>query len=256
MRTIAIITSKGGTGKTTTAINLGHGLSLCGKRVLIVDCDAQRNVAIAFDVKGGKTLCDLLQYGEVDVIEVRKNLFVIDSGGRDLAELEMILAGRSGRERRLGKALKNLQGCDVVLCDCSPTINLININAITYADEVIIPVSMDYLAQAGARQTIQIVDEINSYSEANTRIFGILGTFYDSRTRLSKDVLDSLREHFPDKLLDTVIHTNTALRECPSFNRTIFEYSPMSRGAYDYYQLTEEFLNRGKEEEIAGPRCI
>jgi chromosome partitioning protein len=256
MRTIAIITSKGGTGKTTTAINLGHGLSLCGKRVLIVDCDAQRNIAIAFDVKGKRTLCDLLQYGEVDVIEVRKNLFVVDSGGRDLAELEMILAGQSNREMRLEKALKNLRGCDVVLCDCSPTINLININAITYADEVIIPVSMDYLAQAGARQTIQIVDEINSYSNSDTRIFGILGTFYDSRTRLSREVLETLRKHFPDTLLDTVIRVNTSLRECPSFNRTIFEYSPMSRGAYDYYQLTEEFLNRGKTEEIARPGCI
>ncbi|MFH1754278.1 MAG: ParA family protein [Candidatus Latescibacterota bacterium] len=256
MKKIAIITSKGGTGKTTTAINLGHGLALCGKRVLIIDCDAQRNVAIAFDTKGNRTLCDLLQYGEVDVIEVRKNLFIIDSGGRDLAELEMILAGQSGRERRLEKALKNLSGCDVVLCDCSPTINLININAITYADEVIIPVSMDYLAQAGARQTIQIVDEINSHSNANTNILGVLGTFYDSRTRLSKEVLDTLRKHFPDKLLDTVIRVNTSLRECPSFNQTIFEYAPMSRGAYDYYQLTEEFLNRGKKEELIRPGCI
>ncbi len=244
MRKIAIITSKGGTGKTTTAINLGHGLALCGKRVLIVDCDAQRNVAIAFDVRGKKTLCDLLQYGDVEVIEVRKNLYVIDSGGRDLAELEMILASQSSRDQRLELALKNLKGCDVVICDCSPTINLININAIIYADEVIIPVSMDYLAQAGARQTIQIIDEINSYSTGATQIMGILGTFYDARTKLSKEVLETLRKHFPNKLLETVIRINTSLREAPSFKRTIFEYSPMSRGAFDYYQLTEEFLKR------------
>jgi chromosome partitioning protein len=244
MRRIAIITSKGGTGKTTTAINLGHGLALCGKRVLIIDCDAQRNVALVFDIKGKKTLCDLLQFGDVEVVEVRSNLYVIDSGGRDLAELEMILAGQSARERRLERALKNLKGCDVVICDCSPTINLININAITYADEVIIPVSMDYLAQAGARQTLQIIDEVNSYSSGNTQIFGILGTFFDSRTRLSKEVLETLKKHFPDTLLDTVIRINTSLREAPSFNRTIFEHAPMSRGAFDYYQLTEEFLKR------------
>lgn len=245
MRKIAIITSKGGTGKTTTAVNLGHGLALCGMRVLVVDCDAQRNVALAFGVRGTKTLCDLLQFGEVEVIEVRENLFVVDSGGRHLAEIEMVLAGKSSRERRLDMALENLRGCDVVICDCSPTINLININAIAYADQVIIPVSMDYLAQAGARQTIQIVDEINEHSSTETTVMGILPTFYDGRTRLSREVLDGLRERFDQRVFNTVIRVNTSLREAPSFNQTIFEYAPMSRGALDYYQLTEEFLSRG-----------
>jgi chromosome partitioning protein len=245
VRKVAIITSKGGTGKTTTAINLGHGLALCGLKVLIIDCDAQRNVAIAFDVKGGKTLCDLLQYGEVDVVEARENLYVIDSGGRDLAEIEMVLAGQSSRERRLELALKNLKGCDIVICDCSPTINLININAIAYAEQVIIPVSMDYLAQAGARQTLEIIEEFNEHSSRATSVLGILPTFFDGRTRLSHDVLDGLRERFDERVFETVIRVNTSLREAPSFNKTIFEYSPMSRGALDYYQLTEEFLNRG-----------
>lgn len=244
MRKIAIITSKGGTGKTTTAINLGHGLALCGKRVLIIDCDAQRNVAISFDVEGRRTLCDLLRKGQVDVIEVRKNLFIIDSGGRELAEIEMVLAGGKNRERRLEFALKNLRGCDIVLCDCSPTINLININAINYVEEVIIPVSMDYLAQAGARQTLQIVDEINGHTSGKTEILGLLPTFFDSRTRLSQEVLEALRTRFKEKVFKTVIRVNTSLREAPSFNQTIFEYSPMSRGANDYYQLTEELLAR------------
>jgi chromosome partitioning protein len=219
---------------------------LCGKRVLIIDCDAQRNIGIAFDSQGRRTLCDLLQYGEVDVIEVRKNLYIVDSGGRQLAETEMVLAGKTNRERRLELALKNLRGCDVVICDCSPTVNLININAIAYADEVIIPISMDYLAQTGARQTIQIVEEINEHSVNQTSIMGLLPTFYDARTRLSKEVLESLRDRFREEIFETVI------REAPSFNQTIFEYSPMSRGALDYYQLTEEFLTRGKEEKIAG----
>lgn len=244
MRKIAIITSKGGTGKTTTAINLAHGLALCGMKVLVVDCDPQRNVAIAFDVKGQRTLCDLLQTGRVDVIEVRQNLFVIDSGGRDLAEIEMVLASRSSRERRLDLALKNLRGCDVVICDCSPTVNLINLNAIVYADQIIVPVSMDYLAQAGARQTLQILEEVNEHAARKTDLLGILPTFYDARTRLSVDVLGALRERFQDKVFNSVIRTNTALREAPSFNQTIFEYSPLSRGAFDYYQLTEEVLSR------------
>jgi chromosome partitioning protein len=252
MHKVAIITSKGGTGKTTTAINLGHGLALCGLKVLIVDCDAQRNVAIAFDVKGEKTLCDLLQTGRVDVVEARENLFVIDSGGRELAEIEMVLAGRSSRERRLEMALKNLRGCDVVICDCSPTINLININAIAFADHVIIPVSMDYLAQAGARQTMQILEEINEHSQSPTDIMGILPTFYDGRTKLSREVLEALRERFGDVVFESVIRVNTSLREAPSFNQTIFEYSPMSRGAYDYYQLPEEFLGRAESQEKTG----
>lgn len=251
MRKIAVITSKGGTGKTTTAINLAHGLALCGKRVLVIDCDSQRNVAIAFDVKGKRSLCTLLQYGEVDVIRARENLYVVDSGGRELAEIEMVLAGKPSRERRLQMALKNLRGCDVVICDCSPTINLININAIAYADDVIIPVSMDYLAQAGARQTIQIIEEINEHSVTHTKIMGILPTFYDARTKLSREVLGALRDRFRDKVFETVIRVNTSLREAPSFNQTIFEYSPMSRGAVDYYQLTEEFLSRG-QEKVAG----
>jgi len=252
MHKVAIITSKGGTGKTTTAINLGHGLALCGLKVLIVDCDAQRNVAIAFDLKGEKTLCDLLQTGRVDVVEARENLYVIDSGGRELAEIEMVLAGRSSRESRLEMALKNLRGCDVVICDCSPTINLININAIAFADHVIIPVSMDYLAQAGARQTMEILEEINEHSSSPTELMGILPTFYDARTKLSREVLEKLRERFGDTVFESVIRVNTSLREAPSFNQTIFEYSPMSRGAYDYYQLTEEFLGRVESKEETG----
>ena len=251
MRKIGVITSKGGTGKTTTAINLGHGLALCGKKVLIIDCDAQRNVAVAFDVRGKQTLCDLLQRGEVEVIRVRKNLYVVDSGGRELAETEMVLAGKKNRESRLEISLKNLTGCDVVICDCSPTINLININAINYVDKVIIPVSMDYLAQEGARQTLETIEEINGYTKKKTEVMGFLPTFYDGRTKLSREVLDNLRKHFTDRVFDTVIRVNTSLREAPSFSRTIFEHSPLSRGAFDYYQLTEEFLRHEQEKTIA-----
>ncbi|UCG53492.1 MAG: ParA family protein [Candidatus Latescibacterota bacterium] len=256
MRKIGITTSKGGTGKTTTAINLGHGLALCGQKVLVIDCDAQRNIAVTFDVRGKKTLCDLLQNGEVEIIQVRKNLYVVDSGGRDLAETEMMLAAKKNRESRLSRALENLKGCDVVICDCSPTINLININALAYVDEVIIPVSMDYLAQEGARQTLEIIEEINQYSSNGTQVLGILPTFYDARTKLSKEVLETLRKHFADTVFQTVIRINTSLREAPSFNRTIFEYSPLSRGAFDYYQLTEELLNSEQSQAISGERRI
>jgi chromosome partitioning protein len=103
---------------------------------------------------------------------------------------------------------------------------------------------MDYLAQAGARQTMEILDEINASSTRKTTVMGILPTFFDSRTRLSNDVLDALRQRFNGMVFKSVIRVNTSLREAPSFNQTIFEYSPMSRGAFDYYQLTEEVLTR------------
>jgi chromosome partitioning protein len=252
VKKVAIITSKGGTGKTTTAINLAHGLALSGQRVLLIDCDAQRNVAVAFDVRGKRHLGDLLKRGEVEIMRVRKNLYVVDSGGRDLAETEMTLAGRPNRESRLDHALRNLRGCDVVICDCSPTINLININALVYVDEIIVPVSMDFFAQEGARQTMEILEEVNSHgNDHRTQVMGVLPTFYDARTRLSKDVLENLHGHFPGLVFHTVIRTATALREAPSFKRTIFEHAPLSHGAYDYYQLTEEFIKRGQEEAIA-----
>ncbi len=253
MRKIAILASDPGTGKTTTAINLAHGLALCGKRVLIVDCDVRRNVGFAFDVRGEKTLGDFLERGEVDVIEARKNLFVIDSGGRKLAEAEAGLARTSNRQQRLGLALKNLHGCDVVLCDCPPGITLISINAINFADEVIVPVSMDRIAQAGARQTMQMIDEVSASSSSRTTLMGFLPTFYDERARLSQTVLETMRERFRGDMFTTTIRVSSSLREAPGFQQTIFEYSPKSGGAYDYYQLTEEFLARVAPEHNVPP---
>ena len=244
MRKIVIITSDNGTGKTTTAVNLGHSLALCGMKVLIVDCDVRRDAAFSLDVQAEKTLCDLLQYGEVDAVRARENLYVVDSGGRCLTDVEMVLARQTNRERRLELALKNLKGCDVVICDCSSTISLISINALTFADHVIVPVSMNRIAGAGARQTLRVIDEINAIATVPAGLLGFLPTFYDENLRLSQDVLDSLRRRFRGDVFETVIRESMSLREAPGFKQTVFEYSPKSDGAYDYYQLTEEFLSR------------
>jgi len=244
MRKIAIVASESGTGKTTTAINLAHGLALCGKKVLVVDCDFRRNVGHVFSIETEKALGELLQYGQAELNEVRKNLFVIDSGGQRLAEAELALATTSNRERRLELALKNLHGCDVVLCDCPPTVGLTTVNAIAYADQVIVPVSMDRIAPAGARQTMELVDEINAMASSRTGLMGFLPTFYDDRARLSRSVLETLQNRFRNEMFRTVIRASSSLREAMTFHQTIYEYSPKSRGAYDYYQLTEEFLSR------------
>lgn len=246
MKKLAIMTMKGGTGKTTTAISLAHGLSLSGRRVLLIDCDPQRSVAVSFGVAAERGLAELLATGDVDILQVRDNLFVIDSGGRHLAEVELRLGAREHRERRLTDALKHLKGCDYVLCDCSPSLNLININALAYCDEVIIPVSMDFLSQAGADQTTEIIEEIRLLNSRRPITFKILPTFYDSRTRLSSQVLEELRRRFGEKVLGTIIRVNAAIREAPGENRTIFEHAPLSRGAFDYYHLTEEILELEK----------
>jgi chromosome partitioning protein len=247
MKRYAIMTLKGGTGKTTTAVTLGHGLSLSGRRVLIIDCDPQRNVAVTFGVEAKNGLADLLTTGEVDILEVRDNLFVIDSGGRKLAEVELILGRKENRENRLGEALKYLKGCDYVLCDCPPSVNMININALAYCDEVIIPIAMDYLSQVGAEQTLSIITEIQRLISGYAAQFRILPTFYDGRTKISQMVLDGLRERFGMQVFDSVIRINTAIREAPWQNKTIFEHAPLSRGSFDYYRLTEEVLGLSSE---------
>ncbi len=243
MKRFAVMTLKGGTGKTTTAVNVAHGLSLSGKRVLIIDCDPQRNAALTFGVEGENGLAQLLTSGDVDILEVRENLFVIDSGGISLAEVELILGRKERREKRLAESLKHLKGCDYVFCDCSPSVNMININALVFSDEVIIPIAMDYLSQIGARQTLEVIVELQKLINRYTTVFHILATFYDARTKLSRQVLNEVRNHFGDTVFETVIRINTSLREAPGRNKTIFEHAPLSRGAFDYYRLTEEILD-------------
>jgi chromosome partitioning protein len=254
MKRFAVMTMKGGTGKTTTAVSLAHGLSLSGRKVLLIDCDVQRSVAVTFGVEGEKGLADLLISGDVDVLQLRDNLFFIDSGGRRLAEVELRLGMRENREWRLTESLKQLKGCDFVICDCSPSLNLININALAYCDEVIIPVSMDYLSQTGAEQTAGIIGEIQALNGGKSIEFRILPTFYDARTSVSGKILEGLRNRFGGKVFQTVIRVNTSIREAPGENKTIFEHAPLSRGAFDYYRLAEELIAAERERAERGER--
>lgn len=242
MKKFAIMTMKGGTGKTTTAVSVAHGLSLTGRRVLLVDCDPQRNSTVTFGVESDRGLDTLLTTGDVEILQVREKFFLIDSGGRKLFEVELKLGLQQGREDRMRDALKNLKGCDYVFCDCPPSMNLININVVRYCDEIIVPVAMDYLSKIGAQQTMKVIDEIKWMTGSTSIGYHILPTFFDSRTKISGEVLDQIREEFKGHLFNTVIRVNTALREAPGNNKTIYEHAPLSRGAFDYYKLTEEIL--------------
>ena len=239
---IAVITSKGGTGKTTTAVNLGHGLALSGKRVILIDCDPHGDLGLVFSAEAEKSLADLLRTGKTTVTQVRPNLFLIRSGGKNLTETELAIANRDGREFILRNALSDLRNCDFLICDCAPSRNLININALALSDQVIIPVSMDYLALNGAKHTIEMMREVRRFTRANLNLMGILATQYDVRTNLSHEIYQVLCRHFPNKVFETVILVNTRLREAPSYGKTIFEYTINSTGSEDYFNLTNEVL--------------
>jgi len=240
---IAVMTSKGGTGKTTTAINLGHCLALSGRKVLLIDCDSQGNVAMAFKEKPAKGLSELLLTGEVDIVKVRTNLYIIDSGGKRLVESEMILGRQDDRELRMQHVFRRLVGSDYVICDCPPTINLININALNFCDHVIIPVSMDFFAAEGARKTLALIQEIEEKIGHKVKVMGILATFFDRRTSISERVYDHLMREFGEKVLVTKIRVNTQIKEAQENYKTIFEYAPYSHGALDYFLLAKEIAN-------------
>jgi len=240
---IAIMTSKGGTGKTTTAINLGHCLALSGKKVLLIDCDSQGNVAMAFNQKPGKGLSELLLMGEVDIVKVRTNLYFIDSGGKRLVESEMLIGRQNDREVRMRQVFSRLVGSDYVICDCPPTINLININALNFCDYVIIPVSMDFFACEGIKKTLGLIREIEAKIGHKVKLMGILATFFDKRTKISDRIYNRLINEYGDKVLVSKIRVNTQIKEAQEKYKTIFEHAPYSHGALDYFLLTKEIAN-------------
>jgi len=236
MRKIAIINFKGGTGKTTTAVNLGYALSLKDYKVLIIDCDPQASISNWFGIDPEYTIYDLLinkaQLKDC-IYQARHNLDIIASD-KYLARIELILTKEKDIEKVFNKKLKSLKGYDFIFLDCPPSLSIINLNALEYAEEIFLPVSMDYLALRGVKQVIELLPE-------NIKLTKIIPTFYDERTRKSKEILEDLKNFFKDKVTKP-IRVNVRLSECSSFHKTIFEYDPESRGAIDYKSLAEEII--------------
>ena len=247
-RRIAILNQKGGTGKTTTAVSLASGLAEHEHQVLLIDTDAQGNVGVSLGVAGERSLYHVLVESAEpsDVaVPVRRSLDVITSDAT-LAAAEIWLARQNTdqRSRILSKRLNSMavsRHYDFVIIDCGPSLNLLNQNALSYADEVIIPVTCDYLALVGVKQVLRTIKDVERHLGHAVRVSAVLPTFYDGRTRLAREVLETLQGHFKHKCLEP-IRLNTRLAEAPSHKKTIFEYAPGSHGAADYNRVVDWVL--------------
>lgn len=247
MRRIAVINQKGGTGKTTSVANLAVGLTMEGKKVLMVDVDPQGNLGVWFDAHPQKTLFHLLVEGASPkecIIPVKDGLHLLGSN-RTAAQAEMILVGQPAREKVLSRRLKTVSGYDYVLLDCAPALNLLNQNALIYAQEAIIPISMEYLSLVGVLQMLENIRMINDLLDHQLEIELVIPTFFDKRNKKSHEVLYSLKKHFGDKVTNPV-RTNVRLSEAPSHHQSIYEYAPNSYGAQDYRKIVRRILN-GRE---------
>ena len=246
-RRLAILNQKGGTGKTTTAVNLAAGLAEREHEVLLIDTDAQGNVGASLGIRGEKTLYHLLTQDppcvpDDVIIPVRAHFDVITSDAT-LAMAEVWLARlENGRDRVLADRLNALRGrYQYVVLDCGPSLSLLNQNALTFVDEVMIPVSCDYLALVGVKQVLTTLKDIDKHLGHTVRISGVVPTFFDPRTRLARESVDTLSGHFKDRLYEP-IRRSTRLAEAPSHRQTIFEYAPDSPGADDYRRLVERYV--------------
>ncbi len=249
---LAITNYKGGTGKTSTAVNLAHGLAIKGKSVLLIDIDPQGSAAYCLGINPKKTLYNVLiddASPESCIETVRPNLDLLASN-EHLFAAELKLSNHRFRSQLFVRKLDKLNTYDYIIIDCPPSMNLLNQNALTFADKVIIPVSMEYLSLVGTRQLLKNIQIVNKMLKRDLTVCKVVPTFFDPRSQKCKHVLDSLERVFPGRL-STPIRMSISLSEAPGYRQTIFEFDPKSKGAEDYTKLTEEVMSDdGKEKNV------
>ena len=238
MRRISVFISKGGTAKTTTAVNLAVGLASKGNRVMLVDGDPQGGVSAYFSIPPTRGLADLLIGEEVELVKVRDGLVVMTAGGKHLLEVIGRLENQRSTYEHVERAFNKLSELDYVIFDCSPSMGFLNYNILHYADMLLLPVSLDYLTALEAVETINNVRQDPRLP--NVSVLGVLPTFYDRRTRMGRVLLRMIREHFGELVTETIIRTNTKINEAPSHQMAVTEYDRRSYGAADYANLIDE----------------
>ena len=243
-RVLAVFNHKGGTGKTTTAVTIAAGLAERGARVLLVDADGQGNVAASLGLEAERSLYHVLVMGlpfEQAKIAARPNLDVI-AANETLAAAELYIAGQRNRDRVMATRLaKAREQYDYVIVDCSPSLSLLNQNALVLADAVLCPVACDYLSLIGIRQVLRTVKHVNKILGHPVNFWGVLPTLFDSRARICNEALDTLKKNFRDVCLEP-IHFAIRAKEAPSLGKTLFEYAPNSSAAADYWRVIERLM--------------
>ena len=248
---IAIANQKGGVGKTTTSVNLAASLGVLEKKVLLIDADPQANASSGLGVD-----VETLEFGTYQVLEhtisateaiIKTNSPNVDiiPAHIDLVAIEIELVDKEKREYMLKKSLEEIKDLyDYIIIDCAPSLGLITLNALVAANSVIIPIQCEYFALEGLGKLLNTIKSVQKIHNENLDIEGLLLTMFDSRLRLSNQVVDEVRKHFSTMVFNTIIRRNTRLGEAPSYGESIIAYDATSKGAINYLNLAQELLKK------------
>lgn len=248
---IAIANQKGGVGKTTTSVNLAASLGVLEKKVLLIDADPQANASsgLGIDVENVAIgTYQILEHSntpeEAIVACSAPNVWVIPSH-IDLVAIEIELVDKENREYMLKQALERIKDeYDYIIIDCAPSLGLLTLNALTAADSVVIPIQCEYFALEGLGKLLNTIKSVQKIHNINLDIEGLLLTMFDSRLRLSNQVVEEVQKHFSDMVFKTIIQRNVKLSEAPSFGESIINFDATSRGATNYLSFAQEIIKK------------
>lgn len=262
-KVIAIANQKGGVGKTTTAINLAASFAVLEHRTLLIDADPQANATsgVGFDPKNVKTsvyecIIDGKDPRDIILQTSTPNLDILPAH-IDLVGAEIEMINLPNRERMMKGALEKIKKeYDFIIIDCSPSLGLVTVNALTAADSVLVPVQCEYFALEGLGKLLNTIKIVQSRLNPELAIEGILLTMYDIRLRLSNQVVEEVKTHFQSMVFDTIIQRNTKLGEAPSFGETIIMHDATSKGAINYLNLAREILQKNNMTRLTDEEKI
>ena len=251
---IAIANQKGGVGKTTTSVNLAASLGVLEKKILLIDADPQANATSGLGVDletvhaGTYQLLEHTKHAEEVIVKTNSPNVDLIPSHIDLVAIEIELVDKDRREYMMKKAVKGLRSIyDYVFIDCAPSLGLLTLNALTASDAVIIPIQCEYFALEGLGKLLNTIKSVQKIHNPELDIEGMLLTMYDSRLRLSNQVVEEVQKHFGDMVFETIIQRNVRLSEAPSFGESIINYDAGSKGAANYINLAHELIKRNKQ---------